>query len=190
MPNEKHLRLMQEALDGELSPEGQQLLTTLLRTDGQSALEYDKLQRVETLLNSAPHERAPRRLAATIMARVAAQMEAQTWVETAAQTKSDPMVEMSKEVIALSVLAVTVVTMPLLISASWMVINAMADPSLLTMVLQQVVGMMLLMLNMMLVFLEKAQSLIESDPLTAAALMSLIPVTLLSLVRYMFVEQA
>lgn len=190
MPNEKHLRLMQEALDGELTLEGQQLLTTLLHADEQSALEYDKLQRVETLLSSAPQERAPRRLAATIMARLATQMEAQQWAETQTQAQPDPMVELSKEVIALAVLAVTVVAMPLLVSASWMVIHAMADPALLTMVLQQVAGMMLLMLNIMQVFLEKAQALIESDPLTAAALMSLIPVTLLSLVRYMFVEPA
>jgi hypothetical protein len=92
---------------------------------------------------------------------------------------------MSREIIAVALTLVTVTTMPLLVAASWMVVHSLADPSLITLVLQHIVGMLLLVLRILEVFLEKAQALANSDPAAAMALLALIPVTLLAMVRYM-----
>ncbi len=193
MASEKHRRLMQESLDQILSEEAQQELFAQLDTDQDTVAEYNKLHRVHNMLQNAPHERAPRRLAATIMARLAQGLEMQVSQDaspqTAADTEAAQQVLISREVIALALNLVTVATMPLLVAATWMVIHAQADPALLTQVLQQIVALVLLILKIIEVFLEQAQKLAEEDPNTALALLSLIPVTMLAIVRYMLSEQ-
>lgn len=185
MVNEKMRQMMQEALDDVLPEELRQELDTYLDANEEEVQYFNRLNRVDHLMSAAPFERAPRRLAATIMARLAENLEAQQQ----AQSQSEAELEISREVVAVALALVTVATMPLLVAASWMVVNSMADPSLLTAVLQQIVGLLLLVLEMLQVFLEKAQELAESDPNAAMALLALIPVTLLAMVRYMLDEE-
>lgn len=181
MTSEKQRRLMQEALDELLPQDLQQELDSYLDQDRDIESEFNQLRRVHNMLQAAPYERAPRRLAATIMARLAEGVKA----GTQHQTQSSPYVHISQEIISVALALVTVATMPLLIAASWMVINAMADPALLTMVLYQIVGLLLMVLEVMEVFLDKAQEVAKNDPQMAMGLLSLIPVTLLTIVRYL-----
>lgn len=180
MATEQQRRLMQEALDDVLSEEARQELFSILDEDEASFTEYNQLNRVHQLLKTAPHERAPRRLASTIMARLAESLEAQQQT----QGQSSAQLEISREIIGVALTLVTVSTMPLLIAASWMVVHSLADPSLLTAVLQQIIGLLLLVLEILEVFMEKAQELAHTDQNAAMALLALIPVTLLAMVRY------
>ncbi len=193
MASDKHRRLMQESLDQILSEEAQQELFAQLNTDQDTVAEYNQLHRVHNLLQNAPQERAPRRLAATIMARIAQGLEMQVSLDANPHAEASPeaaqQVLISREIIALALNLVTVATMPLLVAASWMVIHAQADPALLTQVLQQIVALVLLVLKIMEVFLEQAQKLAEDDPETAMAVLALLPVTMLAIVRYMLSEQ-
>ncbi|HEX2620861.1 MAG TPA: hypothetical protein VHL11_11955, partial [Phototrophicaceae bacterium] len=77
MANDRQRRLMQEALDDILSEEARQELFAHLDEDETDSAEYNQLRRVHSMLSTAPHERAPRRLAATIMARLGESLEAQ-----------------------------------------------------------------------------------------------------------------
>ena len=80
MSDERSLQdqeMMQAAIDGQLSEEMARRLRDVLARDNGAAREYSRLQRVDSLLQRAPHERAPARLAATIMARVAERVRAQ-----------------------------------------------------------------------------------------------------------------
>ncbi|MCY4147578.1 MAG: hypothetical protein OXF90_14085, partial [Chloroflexi bacterium] len=61
--------MMQAAIDGQLSEAMARRLMAALARDNGVAREYSRLQRVDSLLQRAPHERAPARLAAAIMAR-------------------------------------------------------------------------------------------------------------------------
>jgi anti-sigma factor RsiW len=185
MVNDRMRQMMQEALDEVLPDELRQELDRFLDTDSEGVQEYNKLRRVDNLLKNATFERAPKRLAATIMARLAENIEMEQQVRTQGQHLSEAELELSREMIGIALTLVTVATMPLLVAASWMVVNSLADPSLLTAVLQQMIGFMLLVLEMLQVFLEKAEGLAESDPQSAMALLALIPMTLLALVRYM-----
>jgi hypothetical protein len=181
MATEQQRRLMQEALDDVLSEEARQELFSILDEDEATFTEYNQLHRVHQMLKTAPQERAPRRLASTIMARLAESLEAGQHT----QGQASAQLEMSREIIGVALTLVTVATMPLLVAASWMVIHSLADPSVLTLVLQRIVGFLLLVLEIMEVFMEKAQELARTDQNAALALLALIPVTLLAMVRYM-----
>jgi hypothetical protein len=187
MVNERMRRLMQEALDDVLPEELRQELDTFLDTDSDGVQEFNRLNRADQMLRTAPFERAPKRLAATIMARLAENIEAQQLAEQEGQSQAE--LEISREVVAVALTLVTAATMPLLVAASWMVVNSLSDPSLLTLVLQRIVGLLLLVLEMLQVFLEKAQELAEANPAEAMALLALIPVTLLALVRYILGDE-
>lgn len=191
MANEKMRRLMQEALDEALSPELQQELTHILDQDESNSAEFNRLNRVHRMLESAPYERAPKRLAATIMARISQTVQAQneaeyaaTQAQTQAHAQVSPEVEISRQMIQVALSLVMVATMPLLVAASWMVLHSLADVSLLNQVMQQIVSLLMLVLRVLEVFLEKAQEFAENDPEAAMALLALIPVTMLGLVRY------
>jgi hypothetical protein len=192
MASEKHRRMMQESLDQLLPEEAQRELFAYLNEDQDSDAEYNRLNRVHQLLESAPHERAPRRLAATIMARIAQGMEMQVSLEADVEldARTEQEILVSREMIALALNLVTVSTMPLVIATSWMVVHAQADPALLTQVLQQVVALTLLVLKIIEVFLQEAEALAESEPETAMAILALLPVTMLAIVRYLLSEQA
>ena len=59
-------RIMQDAIDGQLSEETARKLFEVLGRDQTAARDFDRLQRVDSLLKRAPQQRAPARLAAAI----------------------------------------------------------------------------------------------------------------------------
>jgi anti-sigma factor RsiW len=179
MANEQRRQQMQHALDGVLSPQEKVDLARHIERDPEDAGYFDKLQRVDALLRAAPHERAPQRLALTIMARIGETVRQQQ----AQQLQADYDPELYEAALQVAMQMVTVATLPLMIGASYLLLNAAADPSVLDPVLQEVAALMILVIDVMKVMLEEAQETYAEDPEAALALLALIPVTLLELVK-------
>jgi len=179
MANEQRRQQMQHALDGVLSPQEKVDLARHIERDPEDAGYFDKLQRVDALLRAAPHERAPQRLALTIMARIGETVRQQQ----AQQLQADYDPELYEAALQVAMQMVTVATLPLMIGASYLLLNAAADPSVLDPVLQEVAALMILVIDVMKVMLEEAQETYAKDPEAALALLALIPVTLLELVK-------
>lgn len=179
--NKQRLLLqMQEVLDEVIAPEEREKLYALLDEDPEEFARFNRLNRVDSMLRTAPHERAPKRLAATIMARLAKSLEEQ---------EQQQQMGVSNEMVGVAMTLVTVVTMPLLVGACWLIVHAAASPELLDTVFQQIIATLLLVLEILQVFLEKAQELVTEDPEAAAALLALIPVTLLAIARYVLSDE-
>lgn len=161
---------MQESLDGVLSEELTHALFSTLQEDETAAREYARLEDVDKALATAPHARAPRHLAVTIMARLA-----QT-IETQARLQDLP-AEVRDAVMA-SLSLVMVATLPMMIGASWMVLNASANPDVLVRVMGRVVALMRMVIQGQLAILDEVESYIKDDPQLAAAIMALMPAML------------
>jgi anti-sigma factor RsiW len=160
-------QLMHEKLDGVLSEDLTEELYQHLAHDEEAAQEYARLETLDRLLSSAPQARAPQRLAVTIMARLAQAIETQANLQDAPEeVRQAVMVSLSLSMIAM---------MPLMVAASWLVMNAMAKPELLTRVLERVVFLMRLMNNAQLTLLDEVERIAETDPHLAAAAMRLLP---------------
>lgn len=173
MSDKKLRQLMQEALDGELSPENEHFLKSRLAQDQQEASHYIGLKEVDTILRNAPFERAPRRLALKIMARVAEAVKAQRNSESA------------ELALSLSVAVVSLAMMPVLVAASWLVLNGKADPEVLIRVIEQMIALLAVILKALETLLAEAEMIAATDPETAQIVMALIPLTLMSFVNYM-----
>jgi len=171
-------QLMQEALDGELSPEQQQELDAILDGDQERA-EYDKLQVLDDILRTAPHERAPQRLALKIMGRIAESVKAQQKHNMEAE-----LTEIAEAVIDVAMTTVTVATLPLLVGASWLMLNAQARPEVAEDVLAKVTALFILTIDVIQVMLEEAEAAYDPEnPEVSMAILTMIPSTLLLLVK-------
>ncbi len=169
--------MMQESIDGQLSAELSRQLFDILDRDQSAAREYDRLQRVDVLFKRASHRRAPARLAATIMARLAKQVEAETQL-------SDLSPETQK-VMMLSLSASMMAMMPLMEAASWLVLHAHRDPKLLSEVMIHTIGWMSFATDALILLLEDAENLARTQPEVAAATLALTPYMLESLLDYL-----
>ena len=169
--------MMQEAIDGQLSQEMAQKLLEMLDRDQTAAQEFGRLRRVDSLLKRAPQQRAPARLAATIMARLAEQMRAET-------AKSEMSPEMQR-VMMLSLSAAMMAMMPMMEAASWLVLNARREPDLLSDVMIETIGWMSLVTDALIQLLEDAENLARSEPEVAAATLALTPYMLTTVLDYL-----
>lgn len=178
MTMDRKNQLMQEALDGELSPEQQQELDAILDGDQERA-EYDKLQVLDDILRTAPHERAPQRLALKIMGRIAESVKAQQKHNMEAE-----LTEIAEAVIDVAMTTVTVATLPLLVGASWLMLNAQARPEVAEDVLAKVTALFILTIDVIQVMLEEAEAAYDPEnPEVSMAILTMIPSTLLLLVK-------
>ena len=180
MPDEQSLPqqdMMQEAIDGQLSEEMAAKLVEMLGSDQAAAQEFGRLRRVDALLKRAPHQRAPARLAATIMARVAQRMQAETEM-------SDLSPEMQR-VMMLSLSAAMIAMMPMMEAASWLVLNAQRDPEVFSDVVIETIGWMSLVTSALIQLLEDAETLARSEPQVAAATLALTPYMLSTVLDYL-----
>ena len=169
---------MQESLDGDLSPEQEEELASILDSDRERA-EYDKLQVLDDMLQAAPQERAPQRLALKIMARIAETVKAQQPLDMEAELN-----EMADAVLNVALTTVTVATLPLLVSASWMLLNARSKPEVAEEALARVAALLILTMDVIQVMLEEAESAYDPEnPEVSMAILSMIPSTLLLLVK-------
>ncbi len=170
---QRQQQLMQEAIDGQLSEAMARKLVGILGGDKAAAREYDSLQRVDALLKRAPQQRAPARLAATIMARVAQQLQAETAL-------SDLPPE-TQRVMMLCLSATMMAMMPIMEAASWLVLNAQRDPELLSNVVIETIGWMSLVTDALIQLLEDAENLARTEPEVATATLALTPYLLLTI---------
>lgn len=159
--------MMQEALDGQLSEDMARKLVDMLGRDQTAAREFQRLQQVDGLFKRAPQQRAPARLAATIMARVAERMRAET------QIAALPLE--TQRVMMLSLSAAMMAMMPMMEAAAWLVLNARRDPELLSQVIIEAIGWMSLVTDALIVLLEDAEALARTDPDAAKATLALTP---------------
>lgn len=175
--NQQRNELMQESIDGQLSEDLAKQLFSILDRDKDAAKEYDKLQQVDALFKRAPHRRAPSRLAATIMARVAERIEA--------ESKMDELPEGVQQVMMMSMTLSIMSMMPMMEAASWLVLNAQRDPELLGDVMVQTIGLMTMINDALIVLIEDAEVLARTDPEAATATLALTPYMLHSVLDYM-----
>lgn len=169
--------MMQEALDGQLSEDMARKLVDLLGSDQSAAVEFQRLQQVDLLLKRAPQQRAPARLAATIMARVAQRVQAETAI-------ADLPPE-TQRIMMLSLSAAMMAMMPMMEAASWLVLNARRDPELLSDVMIETIGWVSLVTDALILLLEDAENLARTDPDVAKATLALTPYLLSVMLDYM-----
>ncbi len=169
--------LMQEALDGQLSEEMVRRLADALDSDQSAAQEYSQLQRLDALLKRAPHQRAPARLAATIMARVARRVQAET------ERSELPLA--TQRLMMLSLSAAMMAMMPMMEAASWLVLNARREPELLSDVMVETIGWMSLVNDALIQLLEDAENMARSEPEVATATLALTPYMLSVMLDYL-----
>ncbi len=169
--------MMQEALDGQLSEDMARKLVDLLGNDQSAAVEFQRLQQVDLLLKRAPQQRAPARLAATIMARVAQRVQAETAI-------ADLPPE-TQRIMMLSLSAAMMAMMPMMEAASWLVLNARRDPELLSDVMIETIGWVSLVTDALILLLEDAENLARTDPDVAKATLALTPYLLSVMLDYM-----
>jgi anti-sigma factor RsiW len=177
MTDDRKRQLMQESLDDQLSPEAEQELSEHLARNPDAADRYSQLRRVDMMLRTAPHERAPERLAVTIMARLAQTIKEQQ------QASQQPQSEITEATMQVAMQLVTVATLPLLVGAGYLLLNAQSNPETLEAVLLQVAAMLTMVIDTVTIMLDEAAAVFEENPEVAMAMLALIPVTLLTLVR-------
>lgn len=170
-------RMMQEQLDGELKPEEAALLEDHLAAEPEAAKQQEQLTELHVLLTKPPHEPVPQRLAATIMARLAQQLQQQAELQ--------PMTQEMRLALMASLSVVTMAMMPLMISASYMVLMAQRSPALLGQVSLQVVALMVVMIDAMTLLLDEIEEIIEKDPKMAPVAFYMIPIALNAMLEYL-----
>jgi len=168
MASTRHKRLMQEALDEGLTPEARRELFEQLDQDADASAQFNRLRQVDQVLKTAPFEHAPARLALAILARLA--------------EAAEHLPRSSGLALALALALVTLLVLPLLIAAGWLVLAALGSAAALSSALQQVVTLLAMVLGVLKVFVERAQELVTSSPQTSA-LLALIPLALYGLLR-------
>ena len=178
MNMDRRQQLIQDSLDGELSAAEESELRQLVERSQDAAQELNQLEAIHTLLQRPPHERAPQRLASVIMARIA-QMVQQEHLQVG-EAELD---EISQAMLNVAISTVTVATLPLLVGAAWLMLNQKSHPEAIEAVLDQVATLIELVMDTMQVMLEQAQQAFDEDPELAMAILTLIPATLLVLVR-------
>jgi len=169
--------LMQSELDGNLPEEMARDLLHMLRRDQDASHEYERLRRMDSLLKQAPQQRAPARLAAAIMARVAQQVQAQS----AASELSPEM----QRVLMLSLSAAMMTMMPMMEAASWLVLHARRKPELISDLMVETLAWLPLLTRALIQLLDDAEALARSQPAVAAATLALTPYMLQSILDYL-----
>ncbi len=177
MPNMMMRQRMQENLDGVLEEELAEELYAYLNADEEAAEEYSRLEQLDNLLSRAPHVRAPQRIAVTIMARLSHQLQREADV--------DHMPEEVRQAFLMSISLVMLETMPMMIAASYLVLNAGRDPKLIGRVLERTIALQVMVIDALVFLLKEVEYQLSRDPEKAAVTMSLIPIVLEGILDYM-----
>jgi anti-sigma factor RsiW len=174
MANERQKRLMQKALDEPLAPEEQAELRTHLDSSIRDAQAYKRLQEVDTMLRRAPHERAPQRLAATIMARLAEMAE-----------RMDPRLSrISGLALAVALALVGGVMIPVLLLAGWFLLAALFSGAGLVAAIERVVALLAVLIGLAEALLLRIQLFLAANPGLLVLMIGLIPISLGWLIRF------
>ncbi|MAS37719.1 MAG: hypothetical protein CL610_27230 [Anaerolineaceae bacterium] len=165
---------MQQALDEQLAPDEQAELRRHLDSSVRDAQAYQRLQEVDATLRTAPHERAPHRLAATIMARLAEMAE-----------RMDPRLSrISGLALAVGLALVGAVMIPIFVLAGWLLLTAIASGAGLVAAIERIVGLLAIMMGLAENMLHQLQAFLSAHPELLAIMIGLIPVSMFWLLWY------
>jgi len=174
---EQYNEMMQERLDGNLDEQAEDELLRHLQQEPEAAIHNASLEAVHDMLVRAPLVRAPNRIAATIMARLAQAVQ-----EQAAQQ------ELSEEVKQALLLATNLVILqmtPVLLASSYMVMNAQARPQALSKAVNRTVALVVMMIDGMRVLFDRMEELVDEDPAMAPVALALMPTVMQGILDYM-----
>lgn len=171
MADERNQRLMQEALDEHLTAEALQQFREELALDEDTLVEFDRLRRVDRMLGNAPMERAPARLALSIMAQIA------KGVQTEQLTTASSMA------VALGLALVIIVTLPVLVAAVTLFLTAAGSAAALAAIIQAIAHLMGIVVAMLQVLVQGAQSVLATYPQAPLLLISVTPIIAFWLLR-------
>jgi len=158
---------MQEKLDGVLAEEQENLLAEALQSDERAADEYARLEQIDHALTRAPMLRASNRLAATIMARLAEQLQMEAQI--------DQLPEDVRQAFLLSLSLVSLTTMPMMVASSWMLLNR-RDTKALQHSIETAIALEVLLLRALIFLLQEVEQHIERDPRKARFILSALPI--------------
>jgi hypothetical protein len=170
MANERQKNWMQEALDEALPPDKLHELRARLEASPEDAAQYERLQRIDRLLRSAPLERAPAALAVGIMARLA-------------EALSQRAGQRSSAALALTLAVLAALLLPLLVAFGWLILNSIGNPAALGQALSGLNALLAGVLAAVEGLLASAQRFVETYPEAPAAALAIIPISLAWLVR-------
>lgn len=171
MANERQRRLMQEALDDSLTPEGLQELYSGLDRDPSESANFHRLRQVDRMLRTAPFERAPQTLALRIMAQLAQGLSPQQLSRS------------SGLALALGLTLVMLTLLPLMAGIGWLLLNVLGSAASLSAAIQQVAGLLAAVMNTLQAMVSSAQTVLETYPEMPVVMITTIPIALFWLLR-------
>jgi len=171
MADERQRQLMQEALDQSLAPELLEKLRQQLDEDPHGSQQFNRLKKVDDMLRNAPHERAPARLALSIMAKLAQTMNPRQLSTS------------SSAAVALGLAMVVMVALPVLTVAISLFLSAMGSAAALNIILQQIANLLALVVGMLDALVEGAQSILKSYPQAPLLILTVSPIILYWLLK-------
>ncbi len=172
MANNRHRRLMQEALDDQLDSEALHSLDQILQDEPATSSEFDRLQAVDHVLKSAGHERAPEGFALKLMARLAEGID----------LKELP--KMSSPAVALALALVTLILLPVLTGIGWLIFNAVGNTGILNSMIELVANMLTNLMSSFSSLSSSAQQLLTTYPEAPLVLAVLAPLSVFWLYRF------
>lgn len=172
MPDERQQRLMQEALDEQMTREALEMLHRQLDWDPDAAAQFNRLKRVDEMLRNAPYERAPARLALGIMARLAATM------------RPEQVEQSSSLALAMALSLAILIALPVLALAISLMLSAMGNPAALNMLLQQLAHVLALIVAILEKLVEGAQTIIATYPQAPLLMISVLPILVFWLLKF------
>ncbi len=167
-------RLMQEALDKNLPADALNDLYAQVDQSPADAAEFSRLKQVDRMLKAAPLERAPQGLALRIMARL---MEG---------LQPEQLRRSSGLALALGLTLVTLVLTPLLAALGWLILNSLSSATALGSLIGQVVNLLALLMNSLDGLVSSAQELLRTYPEAPILMITLTPLALFWLVRFVW----
>lgn len=174
---EYYSEMMQERLDGNLDAQREAELLRHLQQAPEAAEQNASLEAVHDMLVRAPLERAPSRLAATIMARLARAVQE--------QAERQELPEEVKQALLLAMNLVILQMTPVLLASSYMVLNAQARPKALSNAVNRTVMLMVMMIDGMGVLIDEMEALVREDPRMAPVALSLMPTIMTAMLNYL-----
>lgn len=170
---------MQEKLDGVLAEEKDQLLNETLERDEKAAEEFGRLKQIDQAFSRAPMLRASNRLAATIMARLATQLQAAAEI--------DQLPEDVRHAFLLSLSLVSLTTMPMMVASSWMLLNRRQTHALQHSI-ETAIALEVLLLRALVFLLQEVEQHLDRDPEKAQFILSALPVVFAGMLESLLPE--
>ncbi|MGQ9889955.1 MAG: hypothetical protein ACUVSX_15930 [Aggregatilineales bacterium] len=163
---------MQRTLDEALIPEALAELRAHLDASPSDSAEFQRLRQVDRMLRTAPHERAPQRLAEAIMARLAEAVSARQ------------MPRVSGLALGLGLALAAAAMTPVLLATAWLLLTTLGSAEMLATVLQRATALMALGIALAEQIVAAAQTLLAANTDVALLLAAAVPASLLWLMRF------